>query len=194
MKNFQIDKLWNLRGELDCAVYQKDYGKISEVKERYNQLVGDSLRDDRAFVCYNFAFWNDGEKASHKFVNASAILNNIENYERQFVYGEESSLRLQTKYSTSYLAGDIWVLRAMYDKFLINGKTEKSSLQTQQNMILGKAVMDRLSMLLSRDELIKYREDLLLISRSVREGYESIYNTTEPKIDYLQLAEDYWEN
>lgn len=193
MNNFQIVKLWNLRGELDSAVYQKDYGKISEVKEKYNQLVSNFLRDDHAFVCYNFAFWNDGEKASHKFVNASAILNNIENYERQFICGEESSLRLRTRYSTSYLAGDIWVLRAMYDKFLINGKTAKSSLQTQQNMILGKEVTDRLNMLLSRAELIKYRDDLLLISRLVQDGYESIYNTTEPKIGYLQLAEDYWE-
>ena len=147
----------------------------------------------RAFICYNHAFWNESQRDSHNYTNVNSILKNIENYEKKYLNGEEVSTKLKTQSNTPFLAEDIWVLRAMYDKFLIQSRNSLDELQTEQNMILGKAVYDRLIHLLNMEQTEDYHDQIGTIIKEVREGYESIYGKQQPKIDYSQIAEEYLE-
>ena len=144
MENFTLNKLWDLRAELDYAVINKDYDRIKAVKVKYQNLVEGERYFSHAFICYNHGFRNDSERSSHNFFNINSILKNIENYEKKYIDKEQNvSVKLKTQYTTGFLAGEIWVIRAMYDKFLLNS-AKLEELQMQQNMILGKAIIDRL--------------------------------------------------
>lgn len=193
MKDFTLNKLWDLRAELDNALVNQEYDKITVIKEKYKSLIAGEKWFSRAFICYNHGFGNDSQRASHNFANVNSILENIENYEKKYVDEEDVSLKLKTQYATPFLAGEIWVLRAMFDKFLLDSENFEDELQTQQNMILGKAVHDRLLTLVHMEQTEAYFDELRPILQEVREGYKSIYGDKKPRIEYSQLAEDYSE-
>lgn len=194
MKFFTIRELWDLRGQLDNAILNGEYDKIKEIKENYENLVRYAKGYNRAFICFNHAFWNEEERRQHNYKNVNAIMNNIENYEKKFVNGENVSLKLKTYSTTPFLAGEIWVLRAMFDKFLLEAVKENDALETQQNMILGKAVNDRLVTLAHMEQTEYFYEEFTPIIEEVREGYENVYGKNQPKINYYQLTEDYLEH
>ena len=190
---FTLNKLWDLRAELDNAIISKDYDRIKDVKVKYQNLVEGERWFSRAFICYNHGFRTDSERGSHNFANVDSILKNIENYEMKYLEGEDVSTKLKTQYTTPFLAGEIWVLRAMYDKFLIQSQKDLDELQNEQNMILGKAVHDRLLTLVHMEQTEAYYDETRLILQEVREGYEKIYGKKQPKINYSQIAVDYLE-
>lgn len=103
------------------------------------------------------------------------------------------SLKLKTQKTTPYLAREIWVLRAMYDKFLLQGQKNLEGLQKEQNMILGKAVQDRLLALIEMKQVVDYYPQLSAILQEVRSGYESIYGGQKPQVEYSQLSQEYLE-
>ena len=195
MKNFTLNKLWALRAELDEAIITKDYDRIKAVKIKYENLAEKGWRFKRAFICYNHGFWNEGQRDSHVFANVNSILENIQNYERKYLDGEDVSVKLKTKSQsvTPFLAEEIWVLRAMYDKFLLQGRKSQEELQMQQNMILGKAVKDRLQTLVGMEQTEGYHEEILSMLTEVRAGYESVYGKNQPRISYPQIAEEFLE-
>ena len=193
MRYFSLKKLWDLRADLNRAVVDEDYNAIQGIGERYQNLVKDEKLFSRAFICYNHAFWRDSDRSSHNIANINAIARNIEDYERKYFDGEDVSVKLKMQGKTPFLAGEIWIIREMYDKFLKDASQCQDELSIQQNMILGKAVVDRVRVLMTLDSAESYREDLLAIVKEVREGYESIYGKRAPKIDYSQLSEDYLE-
>ena len=190
---FTLNKLWDLRAELDNAIISKDYDRIKDVKVKYQNLVEGERWFSRAFICYNHGFRTDSERGSHNFANVNSILKNIENYEMKYLEGEDVSTKLKTQYTTPFLAGEIWVLRAMYDKFLIQSQKDLDELQNEQNMILGKAVHDRLLTLVHMEQTEAYYDETRLFLQEVREGYEKIYGKKQPKINYSQIAVDYLE-
>ena len=193
MREFTLNKLWDLRAELDNAIISKDYDRIKDVKVKYQNLVEGERWFSRAFICYNHGFRTDSERGSHNFANVNSILKNIENYEMKYLEGEDVSTKLKTQYTTPFLAGEIWVLRAMYDKFLVQSQKDLDELQNEQNMILGKAVHDRLLTLVHMEQTEAYYDETRLILQEVREGYEKIYGKKQPKINYSQIAVDYLE-
>lgn len=193
MKELIINKLWSLRAELDKAIINGNYEEISQIKQNYIGIVEDERGCGRAFICYNHAFWNDSEKRSHIFSNVTCLFRNIESFEKKYIDGEQVSIKLKTQLTTPFLAKEIWVLRAMYDKFLVQGQSGLGELQTEQNMILGKAVHDRLFTLVHMEQTEGYHDQIGSIIKEVREGYESIYGKQQPKIDYYQIAEEYLE-
>ena len=193
MKNFTLNELWNLRAELDDAIIGKDYDRIKAVKVKYQNLIEGEKWFSRAFICYNHGFYTDSERGSHNYLNINSILRNIEDFERKYIDDEQVSVKLKTQSTTPFLAGEIWVLRAMYDKFLIQSQRGLDELQTEQNMILGKAVHDRLFKLVHMEQTEGYHDQIGSIIKEVREGYESIYGKQQPKIDYYQIAEEYLE-
>ena len=77
---FTLNKLWDLRAELDNAIISKDYDRIKDVKVKYQNLVEGERWFSRAFICYNHGFRTDSERGSHNFANVDSILKNIENY------------------------------------------------------------------------------------------------------------------
>lgn len=86
----------------------------------------------------------------------------------------------------------------MFDKFLLDSKVQGDELKMQQNMILGKAVQDRLSDILNNSkttttEYYSYFEQISSILQEVRLGYEKVYGTSKPKIDYSQISEEFLE-
>ena len=193
MKNFTINKLWDLRAELDGAIISKDYEKIKEVKEKYKSLVEGEWMFSRAFICYNNAFWTIAERQSHNFQNVLSIQRNIENYEKKYIDGKDVSLKLKTQKNTGFLAGEIWTLRAMYDKFLLQCVNKTDDVQTQQNMILGRAILNKLMALTNVNQVEDYYSQMLPIIKEVREAYESSYGINQPRIDYSQLSDEFWE-
>ena len=194
MKDFTLNELWSLRAELDNAVISKDFDRIKMVKVKYQSLVEGERWFSHAFICYNHGFYTDSERGSHNYSNILAILRNIENFERKYIDCENVSIKLKTQSTTPFLAEEIWVLRAMYDKFLHQSQNKLDELQTEQNMILGKAVYDRLIELVYMEQTEGYHDEIRAIIKEVREGYESIYGKQKPKIDYYQIAEEYLEN
>ena len=190
---FTLNKLWDLRAELDNAIISKDYDRIKDVKVKYQNLVEGERWFSRAFICYNHGFRTDSERGSHNFANVNSILKNIENYEMKYLECEDVSTKLKTQYTTPFLAEEIWVLRAMYDKFLIQSQKDLDELQNEQNMILGKAVHDRLLTLVHMEQTEAYYDETRLFLQEVREGYEKIYGKKQPKINYSQIAVDYLE-
>lgn len=194
MKDFTLNELWDLRAELDNAVISKDYHIIKLVKVKYQNLVEGERWFSSAFICYNHAFWTKSDRGSHNYSNVNSILKNIENFERKYIDGENVSVKLKTQSTTPFLAGEIWVIRAMYDKFLMQSKNNLDEFQTEQNMILGKAIYDRLIILSDMEQTEDYHKEIIQIIKEVREGYESIYGKQKPKINYSQLSEEYLEN
>ena len=190
MKNFTLNKLWDLRAELDKAIADKEYDKIKVVKVKYQNLVEGEKWFSRAFICYNHAFWSDGERQNHNVLNVNSILINIENFERKYIDGEDVSVKLKTPLKTPFLAQEIWILRAMYDKFILQGK---SAGDVDKNMILGKAVQDRLVTLMSMEQTEDFVDQIRPILQEVSQGYENVYGKKQPKIDYIRLSEDFWE-
>jgi len=193
MENFTIKKLWDLRAELDNAIIKRDYDRIKAVKIKYQNLVEGERWFSRAFICYNHGFRTDSDRGGHNFANVDAILKNIENYEKKYLDGEDVSTKLKKQYTTPFLAEEIWVLRAMYDKFLIQGQKNLDELQTEQNLILGKAIHDRLLILVHMEQTEDYYNEIGLILKEIREGYKNIYGKRQPKINYSQIAEEYLE-
>ena len=193
MEIFTIKKLWDLRGELDNAIITKDYDKIKLVKVKYQNLVEGERVFSRAFICYNHGFWTESERSSHNFLNVNSILENIEAYERKYIDGEDVSTKLKVQFTTGFLAEEIWILRAMYDKFLLNSVKGNNELQIQQNMILGNAVLDKLRYLANREETEDYHSEILPILKDVAEGYRTVHKNNKPKIDYNTLYDDYIE-
>ena len=194
MKNFTLNELWDLRAELDNAVMSKDYDIIKLVKVKYQNLVEGERWFSPAFICYNHGFWTKSERSSHNYSNVNSILKNIENFEKKYIDGENVSVKLKTQSTTPFLAGEIWVIRAMYDKFFMQSKNNLDEFQTEQNMILGKAIYDRLIILSDMEQTEDYHKEIIQIIKEVREEYESIYGKQKPKINYSQLSEEYLEN
>lgn len=100
MKYFTLKKLWDLRAELDNAVVTKDYDRIISIKAKYKDLVADERRFSLAFMCYNYAFWSDSQRAIHNAINIDSILENIKNYEKKYIDGEDSLLKLHIQFDT----------------------------------------------------------------------------------------------
>ena len=195
MKNFNLKKLWDLRGKLDSIVLSGEYEKIAKIKEEYEHLVGSDQLINRSFICFNHAFWSDYERRGHHFDNVNSIRKNINNFEKKFIKGENVSLKLRNFYASPFLAGEIWVLRAMYDKFLYDAQNvQMNDADIQQNMLLGQAVKNRLGILATMDQT-DYCHDAIkfdLLSE-VKEGYENIYGNGKPRVTYEQISKDFME-
>lgn len=193
MQEFSLKKLWDLRGELDKAVLDGEYEKISMVKYKYEKLTENEKIFNRAFICYNHAFWTNEHRRVHNFLNVNSIALNIKAYENKFVYGKDVSLKLKKQSNTPFLAGEIWVLRAMYDKFLLNGQKKLNELETQQNMLLGNVIKDELASMSHMDKAEMYSGEIVAILNDVKKGYESVYGVNQPRTTYSQFAEDFLE-
>lgn len=206
MGDFSLRKLWDLRSELDRVVIDKKYDNISEIKEKHIDLVEKEKGLSQNFICYNWGFTEDWRKRSHNNANKYSILKNIENYEKKFINKEDVSLKLKTPFDDLFPAGDIWVLSAMYDKFLLEGKNVQDNFKTQQNMLLGRAIIDRVkNMLLGKGVMDRVLElpynqsnersvdDLKSILLEVESGYKDMYGDNLPVTNYLQMRDEYME-
>lgn len=189
---FSLNKLWELRKELDLALISGNYDTINNIKLKYKNLTINE-RKNRVFIGYNHAFWQEWQRDSHIFGNIEAIAKNIDAYKRKYFDGENVSLKLKTQSKTPYLAGEIWVLRAMFDKFIIDSRNVKDEAQVQQNMILGKAICDRLKFLMYMEQTEDYFAELNPIFKEVENYYKNVYGKIQPKINYSQISEDYLE-
>lgn len=95
MKDFTLNKLWDLRAELDNAIINKDYDRIKAVKVKYQNLIEGEKWFSHAFICYNYGFYTDGERGSHNYLNINSILRNIEDFERKYIDNEQVSVKLK---------------------------------------------------------------------------------------------------
>ena len=193
MEVFTLNKLWELRGELDKVVASGDYDRIKDVSAKYQVLVDRAWHYNRAFISYNYAFSTISDRQMHNANNVVSILKNIENFEKKYIEGEDVSVKLKSPHRTPFLAGEIWILRAMYDKFLVQGVQQQDGFFREQNMILGKAVQDRLVTLARMEQTDIYYDQIKPIIEEVRDGYESVYGKEQPRLDYSQLRSEFLE-
>ena len=87
-----------------------------------------------------------------------------------------------------FWVSDIWILREMFDKFVLNCGTSTKE-REQKNMILGNAIINRLKALNS----ISYAKDIKSIYGEVVSAYKKAYGTKTPELEYTQLMQDYIE-
>ncbi len=192
MYNFSLVELWNLRAELDDAVLRHNYDKIKTIKEKYKTLVENGRCLITAFYCYNQAFCNLNNRNNHYYANVFCILDNIQNYEDFYLNCKKASLKIKLPSSASFLASDIWTLRAMFDKFIVKASC-KDEQDIQNNMILGKAIIGKLDQLLHNNDLDIWSEDISTIKNEVVKEYSEIYGTNRPKLGYAELSQEFME-
>ena len=189
-----IKEIWDLRARLDSAVLTGNYEEIRGVKDAYNDLIKpDKFNYNPEYTCYYHGFYTEEELNRHQFLNKNAIKENIEAYEKKYIDGKEVSLKLKTPHGSSFLAGEIWVLRAMYDKFLVNGKKCKTPSEKDTNMILGRAILEKLNGLCNMEATEIFSQQLVPIIKEVRLGYERLYLHAQPRIDYHRLSDEFVE-
>ena len=189
-----VFNIWKLRGELDNAVISGNYQKIREVKEKYQDLVKEQNRfGGGEFICYWHGFYTDAERIIHRNLNMRLIQDNIDNFEKKYLGGGDVDLRLHLGDKTQFLACDIWTIRAMYDKFLLQAENSTEEWQKQQNMILGKVILERLITLADMEPTEEFKREIIEIIKEVREGYADKYQKKEPQTDYFSLSSEFLE-
>lgn len=192
-REFSLKELWDLRAELDSSIMLEKYENIRAVKEKYEKLVMNEKKFSHVFICRNYAFATEFLRRSHNRINVYSIKENIENYEKKYLEGWQNvSVKLKRYHETGFLAGDIWTLRAMFDKFLLY-ENKGNELQTEQNMILGKAILDELELIMRNDSAMCLGEQIPPIINEVRVAYKKRYGDKQPKLAYYQLREDFME-
>ena len=146
MSEMILKDIWDLRGELDSAVNLGKYEKITDVKNKFNKMVQQIYPRNILFRNFQQKTMNpDTDKVAIN-LNRLLILENIQAYEKKYIQGQSCSTRLKkTYYQTSNCyAINIWVLRALYDKFIAFDPTTANDEQIKQNMILGKTLIDKI--------------------------------------------------
>lgn len=185
-------KIWDLKGELTKNLLVGNYKEIPIIKEKYEQIIKDNKKYvNKLFVCYHHAFWTEEEKLNHINVNIDSILQNIKAIERKFCEKQSTE---ETKFSypiNPFLAGELWVLREMYDKFVYIASKDEFNLNSQENMILGEAIIERLYQLLNKDLESEIRNEIRKLDILVRSTYRQIYGKSQPKVGYSQVVQDF---
>ena len=190
VKMITLNTLWNLRGELDNIVNRKDYQRIQGVKDQYKSLIDNELDYNYRFSYYwSFSFPSYEAKKIDNNKKKMCILNNIEDFEKKYLYGEDVSTKFK---KPSSLAEEVWVLRAMFDKFMLRGSTCKDSQTTQENMILGKAIIEKITTLMRVATEVEL-DELYLIQSEIQKGYKGLYGENMVKVDYDSLVDEFLE-
>ena len=125
-------------------------------------------------------------------LNMGLILENIENFERKYVQKEDVTIKFVNWFQESCLANEIWVLRAMFDKFVLSGTSKQDPNEIERNAILGKSIIDRIKALIA-SSIHEYERDELM---SIKDEIERIYNKIcgdQHKINYDVVLYDFLE-
>ena len=190
MSQITLKKIWNLRGKLDNIICSKDYKQIQGVKDQYKRLIDNDLSYNHIFSPYfNFMFPNYQAKNIDNNKRKRYILSNIEDFEKKYLYGEDISIKFK---KPSSLAEDIWILRAMFDKFMLRGSICKDTQTIQENMILGKAIIGKIKPLMDRATEVEL-DELSLIESEIQKGYKCLYGDNQVNVDYDSLVDEFLE-
>ena len=190
MSQITLKKIWNLRGKLDNIICNKDYKLIQGVKDQYKSLIDNDLSYNHIFSPYwHFMFPNYQAKNIDNNKRKRYILSNIEDFEKKYLYGEDISIKFK---KPSSLAEDVWILRAMFDKFMLRGSTCKDTQTIQENMILGKAIIGKIKSLMDRATEVEV-DELSLIEREIQKGYKCLYGDNKVNVDYDSLVDEFLE-
>ena len=186
-----LSDIWRIKGELDDAVFNGNAEKILDLQEEYKKLLEEKNYNNNLFISYNHAFWNEGQRKSHYNMHKREIATDIETCYKRIATPNELFRGKKVKISgaTNCLAVEIWIIRAMFNDFLRNATNEKFY-DAKENMILGKAILERLNNLPYKFD---YSSDINSFKDEVAEAYKKLYGDKKPKIDYSQFFPDYVE-
>lgn len=190
MSQITLKKIWNLRGKLDNIICSKDYKKIQGVKDQYKRLIDNDLFYNHIFSPYwYFMFPNYQSRNIDNNKRKRYILSNIEDFEKKYLYGEDISIKFK---NPSSLAEDVWILRAMFDKFMLRGSICEDTQTIQENMILGKAIIGKIKTLMDRATEVEL-DELFLIESEIQKGYTCLYGDNQVNVDYDSLVDEFLE-
>lgn len=193
IKNFDkedlsIINIWNLKADLDEAVSTKNYNDIQTIKLIYERLVSNTKYHSHIFYS-NQGYKRESDRYIDYAKNVNALLRNIEDHIDKYIYNENISVKLK-KSKCECMAYDIWIMREMYDDFLLKN-TQGNNLLEQYNMTFGRSLIEHLEYLAHDDD--DYYYQLKPILYEVREGYRNKYGDKFPKSSYYQFRKDYEE-
>ncbi|MBE7082636.1 MAG: hypothetical protein E7378_03070 [Clostridiales bacterium] len=190
MSQITLKNIWDLRGKLDNIICSKDYKLIQGVKDQYKSLLDNDLSYNHIFSPYwHFMFPTYQAENIDNNKRKRYILSNIEDFEKKYLYGEDISIKFK---KPSSLAEDVWILRAMFDKFMLRGSTCKDTQTIQENMILGKAIIEKIETLMDRATEVEL-DELSLIESEIQKGYKCLYGDNKVNVDYDSLVDEFLE-
>ena len=192
MGRLTLKTLWDLRGALDSAIISQEYDKITKIKNNYESLIKSEKPYNLFFVGHSKSYKSKSSTMAECDVNMGLILENIQNIEKKYVQKEDVSVKFENLFQESCLANEIWVLRAMFDKFVLSGVSKQDTKEMEKNTILGKSIIDRIATLIALSIHDYEREELLVIKDEIERTYKEICGS-EHKINYDIILYDYLE-
>lgn len=193
MSEMILKNIWDLRGELDSAVSLGEYEKITDVKNKFNKMMQQIYPRNILFRNLQQKTMNpDADKIAIN-LNRLLILENIQAYEKKYIQGQSCSTRLKKSYyqTNNCYAINIWVLRALYDKFVAFDPASATKEQIKQNMILGESLIDKIrkAKLSAIHEWEK--EELEPIEAEIVQAYISFCNNNDLSFPHSALANEF---
>lgn len=192
MGKLTLKLLWDLRGQLDDAIISQKYDKIPKIKNDYKNLIEYEKPYNLFFVGHRTTYQSKSSTVAECNLNMRLILENIENFERKYIQKEDVSLKFENWFQESCYANEIWVLRAMFDKFVLSGTSKQDAKETERNSILGKSIIDRIRALVASSLHEYERNELLIIEDEIEKTYKEICGS-QPKINYDAVLYDFLE-
>ena len=195
MSEICLKDIWDLRGELDRAVEIREYEKITDVKNKFISMM-------RRIPSKSMLFRNFREKAMNidsdrvaVSLNKRLILTNIQDFEKKYLRGKRASTKLRKPdiYTNDCYAVNIWVLRAVFYKFVLFDPASASQEQIEQNKTLGESLIDkiRIAKLSAIHEWEK--EELEPIENEIFNAYISFCNNNDLDLLHSALVDEFVE-
>ena len=192
MGKLTLKALWDLRGQLDDSIISQKYDKITKIKNDFENLIKYEKPYNLFFVGHRTTYQGGSSTVAESDLNMGLILENIEKFEKKFVKKEEVSVKFVNWFQESCLANEIWVLRAMFDKFVLAGTSKQDSNEIERNTILGKSIIDRIKALIASSIHEYERNELLIIEEEIERTYKEICGSQQ-KINYDVVLYEFLE-
>lgn len=188
-----LKTLWNLKGQLDESAMMHEVETAEKVKAVCNTLISNTnMQNNFLFVGHNCAFWTDSAKDRHIRANKTAIIDSIDGFIRKYFYSNYDAMS-KLKMPTPFFAGEVWVLRAMKDRFVLNSNMNPRSADQEKNMLFGKTIISQLKYVRCAlgYEHEDYQKQVAEMIDETQAAYEQAYGNNNPTITYDQFAEGY---
>ena len=180
-----LDNVWAIKADLDEAVATQDYDRIKTIKLIYERLQSNTNYTEDCFLKGPYRRESDRQIDFAK--NSNMLLRNIEDHIDKYIHKDDISVKLG---KCDCLAGDIWIMREMYDDFM-NLDTKDNYFVEQHNMMVGKSIINQLESWLKYDYSKHYFLDPII--KEVKQGYEDKYGNQNPKTTFHAFRKDYCE-
>ena len=175
-----IQTLWDIRGEVDKAIYDKEYSKLVDLCAQVEEIYRKNLHLETGASYTLGAYTTPSIEPEHyRNCNFETIIRNIRNIRDKY-YSHENCPH-KYGYTPNCILEYAWVCRAIFDKFEHNVQNNKGT--TETNVILAEEAINKLGMALNEyceltDDEIKTIQQLRAQIRFRKEQVYGDYKST----------------